>query len=172
MPLTRPQKEKIVKETADMLRGKHMVIFADFRGMGVMQSQAFRRRVKGMGGSFKVVKKTLARAALRKAGLPHDALTNYKDTLALSTHDTEDSALAKLFAQSAKEFPTLKMAGGIFGGKSILREELLELAKLPSKDELRAKLLGTLLAPISAFARVLAGSIQGFTTIINKLATK
>lgn len=172
MPLTRSQKEKIVTDTTRSLKKAHMVIFADFKGMSVAKSQMFRRKVKKEGGRYVVVKKTLAKIALKGAGLPTDALENYKDTLAVVTHKKEDSALAKIFLQVAKEIPELKIVTGIFEGKSLSKIDVLELAKLPTKEEMLARLLGTLLAPISGFVRVLNGPMSGFTTIINKLATK
>ncbi len=172
MPLTHSQKEKIVSETAESLKSARMVVFADFKGISVSKSQIFRRKVKREDGDFRVIKKTLARIALKNAGLSQEGLENYKDTLAIATHPTQDSALAKLFTQSTKEFPELKIIAGIFEGRSMSRAEVMELAKLPSKEELLSRLVGTLAAPISGFARVLNGPLVGFTNIINALATK
>ncbi|MDO8557769.1 MAG: 50S ribosomal protein L10 [bacterium] len=172
MPLTRDEKTKIVSDAVGILKQAHMVIFADYKGMSVAKSQMFRRKVKKEGGSYKVIKKTLARIALKEAGLPAEGLEKYKDTLAVVTHKTEDSQLAKLFTQVTKELPELQVAGGIFEGKTLSKADVLELAKLPSKEEMLAKLLGTFMAPMSSFVRVLNGPVSGFTTIINKLATK
>jgi large subunit ribosomal protein L10 len=171
MPLSKSEKEQIVTEAVQMLRGAHMVIFADYKGLSVAKSMQFRRKVKKSGGSFKVLKKTLAKLALAKAGLPADTLEKYKENLAVAVHATEDSAFAKIFAQAAKDFPELKVTGGIYDGKTISLVEVNALAKLPSREELLAKLLGTISAPVNGFVRVINGPLAGFATIINKLAT-
>lgn len=172
MPLSRIQKENIVTKAADVLGKSRFTIFADFTGMSVAKSRAFRQMVRKEGGGFQVLKKTLARLALTKHGLPTDLLDNYGGTLAVAVHPNEDNNLAKVFFQAAKEFPELKVIGGLYEKRSISRADVMELAKLPTKNEMLARLCGTLIAPLSGFARVLNGPIVGFTTIINKLAIK
>ncbi|MDO8557665.1 MAG: 50S ribosomal protein L10 [bacterium] len=172
MPLLHSEKENIISSAATALKGARMVIFADFKGISVKKSQVFRRKVKKEGGDFRIIKKTLARIALKNAGLSQEGLENYKDTLAIAAHPTQDSAFAKLFTQSTKEFPELKIVAGIFDGQNMSRAEVMELAKLPSREELLSRLVGTLIAPVSGFVRVLNGPLTGFTNIINSLATK
>ena len=133
MPLSRSQKEKIVSEAADLLQGAHMVIFGGFKKVSVAQSQTFRRKARKEGGSLLVAKKTLARLALKKAGLPVDALEDSKDALLIAAHPSADSALAKLCTSVAKELPDFAIFGGILDGQTMTREQVLELAKLPSR---------------------------------------
>ena len=172
MPLNRSQKEKQISEVAQLVKGAHMIVFADHKGLSVAKSMQFRRIVRKEGGAFKVVKKTLAKLGMEQAGLPTDVFAGYKDTLAIAVHATADSALAKLFLNAEKNFAELKVVGGIFEKRGISKAEVLAIAKLPTRDEMLATFLSTLLAPMSGFVRTLNGSISGFVTVLNKVATQ
>src|SRR3989338_2036408 len=172
MPLSRSQKEKIVSEVTNMLRGMPMVVFADFKGMSVVKTQEFRRRVRNAGGKYRVAKKTLVRIALKDLGLPEEWIKNYKETLAVAVHAQADGTLPKLFKNAAKDAPELAVTGGLLENRYLAAKEMLELANLSSKEELLARLAATLAAPLTGFVRVLNAQLSEFTTIINKLATK
>ena len=172
MPLSRSQKEKIVSEVTDILRGMPMVVFADFKGMSVVKTQGFRRNVRNAGGKYRVAKKTLVRIAFKTLGLPEEGLENYKETLAVAVHTQADGTLPKLFKVAAKDAPELKIVGGILESKHLTAKAVLELADLPSKEDLLARLAATLASPLTGFARVLNAPLSGFVNIINKLATK
>lgn len=172
MPLTRAQKEKIVTQAAEQLQEARIAILADYRGISVAKIQAIRRALKAQGTIFGVVKKTLLKIALTKAGFDKEPLESIKEAVALTTSVSEDVTVAKALAKAAKENPELKIIGAFFESKFIGRSEVLELAKLGSREELLGRLVGTLAAPMSGLVRVLNGSLVGFTTIINKLATR
>ncbi|MDP3963747.1 MAG: 50S ribosomal protein L10 [bacterium] len=172
MPLNRSQKEKQISEVTDLVKDARMIVLADYKGMSVAKSMQFRRKVREGGGAFKVVKKTLAKISLERAGFPADMLTGYKDTLALAVHDSADSALAKLFLNTEKDYPELKVVGGVFERRGISKAEVMAIAKLPSRDEMLSMFLNVLLAPASGFVRTLNGPVSGFVTVLNKVATQ
>ncbi len=79
--------------------------------------------------------------------------------------------LASLKA-SLKKIKTVSILSGVFDGKFASKEQMMALADLPSKDELRAKLVGTINAPVSGFVNVLAGNIRGLINVLNAAAQK
>lgn len=169
MSLKRPQKAQNISEIATRLRAANIAILADYRGLSVAKTQAIRKALQENQTSFKVVKKTLLRLALRKISWPDQALDAMKEAIALAVNAAEDSSVAKILVKARKESPELKILGGFFQQKFISSEQVLELARLPTREELLAQLAGTLAGPLAGFVRVLNGPLINFTTLISKL---
>lgn len=172
MPLSRIQKQKIISGIAEKLKAARIAVFTDYRGLTVPKIQGIKKSLKASGASFGVVKKTLLAIAAKTAGASLDELANMTEAVALTTSATEDMSVVKTIAKAAKENPELAIHGALFESRFLNKAEVIELAKIPSREELLAKLAGTLAAPMSGFARVLQGPLMGFATIINKLATR
>src|SRR3989338_8683970 len=132
---------------------------------------ADKLRAKGRkeGVDFVVAKKTLLTRALKEIGLE---LTKdqFEGSVLTSIGYEDEVAPAKLIAGLAKEKEAMKMLGGILEGKFVDAAAVKTLAKLPGKQELLAKMVGSLNAPLSGFVNVLAGNLRSFVYALNAIA--
>jgi large subunit ribosomal protein L10 len=168
---TRQQKEEIVKELAQKIKDSKAVVFSDFKGLTVSDMTTLRSELREKEIDFKVLKKTLMTIALKDAGIEMD-ITKMEGQIAVAVSAGDEVEASKIIAKMAKVNENLKIAGGILGDKVLSQEEVVALSKLPSKDELLAKLVGTLNAPISGFANVLAGNIRGLVQVLKAVSEK
>ncbi|MBI4280795.1 50S ribosomal protein L10 [Candidatus Uhrbacteria bacterium] len=168
MPKTRSEKEAVVEELAKELAAMRSVVFADYQGLKTKEIEALRSELKKEGIGYTVAKKTLLALALREAGLALDPQTIEGNFATIISPDDE-VAPARLAAQFAKEHEALKILGGILEAKFIDASGVIRLAKLPSKQELLARIAGSLNAPISGLVRVLAGNFRSLLTVLSAM---
>lgn len=166
------EKQRLVEELSQRLQGSVAGVLVDYRGINVADDTKLRKELRESGVEYSVVKNNLLRLALPKAGL--DGLENVLEgTTALATSEKDPVAAAKVlckFAEGKKDFFNVK-AGFVEGG--VLDSKRVEaLAKLPSREELIAKTLGSLNAPIYGLVTVLNGNIRGLAVVLNAIAEK
>lgn len=172
MAITRQKKETQVAELAELLAKAKMTAFAAYPGVSVKELQSLRRSARESGVSIKVVKNRLVKIALSK----NDALKNVDTTILkgqlLYAIGLEDEvAPAKVLAKFAKENENLVLLGGINSEGNLLEQaDIRHLASLPSKEQLRSILVGTLAAPLSGFVNVVAGNVRGVLNVLNARA--
>lgn len=155
MALTREQKETRVKETAETLSSAVSVVFVTYDALQLADMNALRDQLFEAGVSMRVIPKRLAKIALENAKLDFDPTTQ-EGQLALVWGDDVISP-AKVLAGFAKDHEQLQLVGGVMDSAVISDEEVKKLATMPSREELLAKLVGTLAGPISGFQSVLSG---------------
>jgi large subunit ribosomal protein L10 len=166
---TKSQKEAIVKELAEKLKQSKAVVFSDFKGFTVKDMTTLRKELREQGVDISVVKKTLINLALKDAKMEAD-VKKMEGQIAIAVSAGDEVAAAKILAKFAKANENLKIVGGILGTKELTAEEVNALAKLPSKEELLAKLVGTLNAPVSGFVNVLSGNLRGLVQVLKAVA--
>jgi len=171
MAQTKLQKEEIVKDLAAKLKASKAVVFSDYKGLRVKDMTALRRELREAGVDIKVLKKTLIDLALKDAGIELD-VKKLEGQIAIAISSGDEVAAAKIIAKAAKANENLKIVGGILGMKELSAAEVNALAKLPSKEELLAKLVGTLNAPVSGFVNVMAGNLRGLINVLKAVAEK
>lgn len=167
--LSRAQKEEVVKKLAEQIKAGKVAVFSDFTGTSVGNMQKLRTELRKSGSAYKVTKKKLIEIAFKNAGIEVD-VKNIKGQIGVAIgHDDEVSA-AKILKNFTKENQNFKVLQGILEGKVISENEVSALAALPSKEELLAKLVGSINAPVSGFVNVLAGNIRGLVTVLREIA--
>lgn len=169
MPLTKEQKKKIIEGLEEKIDRQKIVIFADFTGIKVKDLTDLRKKLKKTDSELRVAKKTLTKISFEKEGLEID-IKKLQGEIALVFGYKEQIQPAKTVYQFALANPNLKILGGCFENKFVVAEKIIELAQLPTKEELLAKLVGNISAPISNFISVLQGNIKGLINIINNLS--
>jgi len=169
MAQTKEQKKAIIHDLADKLKQSKAVVFSDYKGLEVKDMMALRRELKKEGVDFKVAKKTLMDLALKEAGLEID-MKKMEGQISMAISSQDEVAAAKIIAKLAKINENIKMVGGILGTKELSVEEVKALALIPGKQELLAKLVGTLNAPVSGFVNVLAGNLRGLVNVLKAVA--
>ena len=154
MAVTRADKELELGQLETSLKGSESAILMDFRGLKVPEVTELRRLVRGVSAEYKVVKNTLARRAIK--GTAFEALEkHFAGTTAIAVSEGDPVALAKVLTTFAKTTPALVIKAAIVQGREIKAGEVAELASMPSKEELYAKLLYVLQAPMVQIVSVL-----------------
>lgn len=166
---TKAQKQELVKELSQKFKDSKAVVFSDYKGLPVKEMMALRRELRSQGIEMKVTKKTLIDIALREASLAADVKA-MAGQIAVAISSGDEVAAAKILAKASKGNENLKITGGILGEKTISKEEVLALSKLPSKEELLGQLVGTINAPVSGFVNVLAGNIRGLVQVLKAVS--
>lgn len=168
MAKTRQQKEAIVAKLVEDMREAKSVVAVDYQGLGVAQLTDFRAQLRDAGARMHVLKNSLAARALQESGL-EDAPEVPQGPMAYVFGFEDEVAPAKVSFEFAKKTKKLEFKGGWLGETKLSPEDLKALAQLPSKDELIAKTVGTIKAPLTGFVNVLAGNVRGLVTVLGAI---
>ena len=146
-------KQPIVEEIARTIEGAQSVVLVNYSGLTVEQDTIMRKELRESGIAYKVYKNTMMRRAFE--GTPCEALDPHLEgTNALAVSTTDATAPARILAKYAKQFPKLELVAGVVEGKYNDKAGIEALSQVPSREELLAKLFGSMQAPIANFARV------------------
>jgi large subunit ribosomal protein L10 len=163
------QKEQLVEEIKDRFNDSGAVLLADYRGLSVKELQQLRVKLREAGAELTVYKNSLTEIAMRELALP--SMAEYLAGPTAFIFGGEDPvAPAKVLTQFAKEHKALELKGGLVENQVVDADGVKAIATLPSREELIAKLLGTMLNPIVGFARVLNGPTEAFARTVQAVA--
>lgn len=165
------QKQHIVSNLIETLKDAQAGVLFDYRGLSVEQDTQLRNELRAAGVDYHVVKNTLLRFASKEVGYDElDPILHGPTALAVS--NTDAIAPAKVLAKFAKKNDIVSVKAGFVDGKVINVAEVNALSELPSKEELIAKLMGSLNAPISGIVNILQGNIRAMAIALNAYAEK
>lgn len=168
MPV-REEKVRRVEELRDRLTRARGVVLAEFRGLTVEQQTRLRRELRGAGVEFRVVKNTLARIAARGTGA--EALeASLVGPTAMAFGFDDPVAPARELVRAARELrDALAVKAGWVEGRLLGPDEVRQLAELPPREQLLARVAGGLAAPLAGFGGVLAGLLRAFAYAVDQL---
>lgn len=153
MSLNMEQKKAVVAEVSEALVGAEAAVIAEYRGLTVAQMTELRRKARESNVYLRIVKNTLARLAVE--GSDFECLKDqFTGPLAFAV-SSDPAAAAKVLNNFSKDNEKLVLRSGAMLGRLMSMEELKALAMLPSREELLAKLLGTMQAPVQKFVQTL-----------------
>jgi large subunit ribosomal protein L10 len=162
---------------SDKVTQSKNIILADYSGISVSDQTNLRSQIKPVGGELTVAKNNLIRIALKKRSqdLPEVADSALNGPTAIMYGFEDPVSATKVLVEFAKSHETIHLKAGLLIGEDASTDQYLDedaiknLAKLPGKDELRAKLVATLQAPISGFVNVLSGNLRGLVQVLNAI---
>lgn len=147
-------KQPIVEEIAATIKDAATVVIVSYSGITVAQDTQLRKQLREAGVTYKVYKNTLMTRAFK--GTAFEGLTDsLKGTNAIAVCKDDATAPARILSKFAKDCPAIQLKAGVVEGIVYDEKGMAEIAKIPSRDELIAKFLGSIQSPITNFARVL-----------------
>jgi len=173
MALTKVKKDEVVAEMAELLANSKMTVVAQYQGTTVKAIQALRRDAKANGTKVSVVKNRLVIKAIESTESIKDVdTTALKGQLLYAFNSTDEVAPASALATFAKTNPSIQFVGAITAeGKFISSDEVKALAALPSKNDLIAQVVATLLSPVHDVTNALSGNLHALLDGIESKAT-
>jgi len=171
MALTRSKKEELIAHYCEGLASAPHAFLVGFKGLSVPAATQLRSRIRAQGGSYEVVKNTLALRAIEGKGLA-GLKEQFQGPIAVAYIRDNPVALAKALTEFRKEVPAIEFKGALVDGQTIAGGQVEEIARMPGREELIAKLLYLLQSPITRLARGLAAIPQQLVVALNQIAEK
>jgi large subunit ribosomal protein L10 len=161
-------KERVVAELTERLRGTETLLVADYRGLTMPQIDALRSKLIEHGARFAVVKNTLTRRAAEAAGSDTLlAMLEGPTAIAFLESDGDPVAVAKALVDAARETRVLEVRGGLLEGRPIEAAEIESLAKLPPLDALRSQVLAAVIGPVTGIVALFTAPLQDLYGLID-----
>lgn len=164
--ISKDKKKEIIKDLTDKLKKQKSVVFSDYTGLSVNQAQELRAKLREEGIDYVVAKKTLIDLALKEAGFKDISVKDLKGQISVTCGYEDEVLPAKTLYDFAKGNQSLKILSGIVSGQHMSEDQVIELAQLPTKQELLAKLVGSLAAPMSGMLNALESNIKSLIYIL------
>jgi len=172
MALSKDRKAEVVTEIGQLLESAKLTVVAKYSGTSVKSMQQLRLEAKDSQTTITVAKNRLVKKALSNNDRFKDMDTSLLGgQLMYAFSDTDEVAPAQVLAKFAKAEPQIEFIGAISSdGQLMSAEDVKSLAALPSKDQLRAQLVGTIAGPLSGFVNVMSGNVRGVLNVLSARA--
>jgi len=167
--MKRTEKEQLVAELKDKIKGAPALYYTDFTGLNVKRMTELRRRMRKANVEYVVIKNTLALRAVNESGLVGERLRG-PTGLVVARDAVVAAKLLQDFAKENDQKPAVK--GGMLDGRAIAVEQVKKLASMPSREQMLAELGAGLQSPMAAFAGALNGILYMFAGALEALRSQ
>ena len=168
MTLDRQKKEQLVERYSQGFARAQNALVLGYRGITVPEVTQLRAKIREVGAVYEVVKNSLAQRALQDSEMAALA-EHFEGPTAVAYSETDIVGLAKVLTEFSKEVPALEVRAGLLQGEPIAVEEIEQIAALPTRDELVAKVLFLLQSPISRLVRGLGAITPQFVRVLEQI---
>ena len=169
MTLDRQAKEALIEQYSTGFTQTANAFVLGYRGVTVPEVTELRAKVREVGGRYEVVKNSLALRAMQDSAIAELA-EHFAGPTAVAYSDEDVVSLAKVLTEFSKDVPALECRAGLVEGAPVEAEVIQQIAKLPSRDDLIAKLLFLLQSPVSRFVRTLGALTPQFVRVLDQIA--
>ncbi|HID10588.1 MAG TPA: 50S ribosomal protein L10 [Candidatus Latescibacteria bacterium] len=170
--MPKPEKAAAVEELRELFANARGIYLTDFRGLDVATMTELRRRLKASGGGYRVVRNTLARLAAERAGLSELARAFEGPSGVAFTLSEDGVAPARVLVDFVREFPEMDIKTAFVEGRSFPPERVPDLAALPPRNELVAKAMGGIQAPLTGLMWALSGLLCKLVLVLDVVARR
>ncbi len=162
MAISKDKKQQLVADLNELLSDAKMTVFAKYQGLTVKEMQELRAAARENNVKIKIVKNRLVRVAMKEIAVYKDTDTNALEGQLLYAVSNEDEvAPAQVLAKFAKDHAALELKGAFSGeGAALSENDVIELSKLPSKDQLIGQVVDMLLSPVNDITNGLSGNLH------------
>ncbi len=161
MPKTRVQKEDAVVKLKDKLSRAKALVFADYKGLNMSQLSALRDSLREQNAEFNITKNSLLKIAMPQADMEGPTAT-------LFAYDDQITPI-KILVKALKDATIGSVKSGFLDGEALDSAKIIQLSSLPSKDELRAKMVGVLVSPLTGMVSVLNANLRGLVYALDQI---
>jgi large subunit ribosomal protein L10 len=162
--------QESVKSLAVKFKNMKGMILTEYHGLTVEEISELRSKLRSFNSEYAIVKNTLSEIALKEANI--EVGNNFSGPTALVIENGDIVSPAKAVIDFAKIHEKLKIRAGYLEGKFVNASVIEQLSKLPSREVLITKMLGSISAPISRFINVLVANIRGLITVLDAISKK
>jgi len=171
LAISKERKKVLVELYEQWLNRSQATILTEYKGLSMKDVDAVRAKVREAGGEFHIIKNTLGKVAFESAGMEYPK-SYFEGSTAIAFAFQDAPGMAKLITQFTKTSEFVKIKGGYLERQPISSEEIKALADLPPLPVMRARLLGTIMAPASKLVRTLAEPARQIASVVNSYAEK
>jgi len=164
LAFSKEHKSKLIAQYTDWVKQSQGMVALSYNKMNMKEIDALRTKVREAGGELHVVKNTLMKLALDEVGISQKDVFEGVSLIGFAFHDAP--ALAKVINDSTAKSEVFVVKGGYLGKEMLNVNQVKALADLPPLPVMRAKLLGTILAPASKLVRTLAEPARGLAAVV------
>lgn len=173
MPKTKEQKRTILKELNDKISKAKSIIFARYNALTVKENEELRAKLRQENNEYYVAKKTLFSLALKDKAIAGLDIKKFTGQVAAIFGYADEVSPAKIVGQFKKDKEgKIEFIGGILENKYLDISEVTNLATLPGKQELYARIVGSINAPVSGLVNALAGNIRNLVQVLKAASEK
>jgi len=172
MPKTKIQKEALLNSLKEKLQNMKASVFVNFMGLDVKSTEELRGKCRENDAEYLVAKKTILKRALVESGYKEFEEKNFEGETAVVFGNGDEVSPARTVVEFSKDHEQIKVLAGILEGKVIEDTQIIALSKLPSRDELLAKAVGSIAAPLSGLVNVLHGNLKGLVYALSAIRDK
>lgn len=163
---------ELLKEIKEKVGKSNSILFSDFKGVNSKDLTAFREEIRAKGGEVLVSKNTLLKMALKENNMDEKASDSLEGQTVAVLAYSDPIATIKSFFDFSTKVEKLKAKAGIFENKFVSEKELSDISKLPSKDELIGKLVGSMKSPIFGLVNTLNQTQSRVVYLFKAIADK
>lgn len=171
MAISKERKQELVADYKDWLDKSRAVFLTEYEGLSMKDLDELRSKVRDAGGEFHIVKNTLGKIAFQESQLTLPE-GYFEGTTAVGFAFEDAPSLAKALTEFAKSVEALKIKGGYLNSEVVSAQEITALAELPPLPVMRARLMGTILAPATQLARILNEPGRQVAAVIRAFSEK
>ncbi len=172
MAVTRAQKEAQLTELEEKMGKAQSTMFAQYIGLTVSEVGELRQQLREADAEMKVAKKTLMRIATKNAGLPEINEKNLEGPVACIFSFADPLSGAQAAFKFTKDHKQVTLIGGIYDGKLLTKEEAMEMAMMPGREQLLAMFAAMLQSPLVSFVNICSSPLTGMARGLSELAKK
>jgi len=171
LPINKQEKEQMLQMLKEKMGSAQLIVMADYKGINVSAITKLRRKMRESGSELKVAKNTITKIAARELGI--EGMDEYLEgPTALAFGFDDPVAPAKILSDFAKEYKQLGIKAGILEGRVVDDVQIKELANLPSREVLLARVLGGMQTPMYGFAGALQGLLRNLVYVLEAVREK